>query len=162
MGTGAFKVCLDVEMLKDVIVNYRMPVQAMMQAALDPTGSKTPLGMMTPYDSNSPMSNYDYTIQGNAAFSPLAQAHDDFNDYLGNSTPMGMTPMRAGMGLASPGGGIGFSPVSPMVGYSPASPAYATSPNMTSPFVRYGATSPNIGLGATSPAFITSPSYSSV
>jgi len=162
MGTGAFKVCLDVEMLKDVIVDYRNPTQAAMQAQLDPSGNKTPSGMMTPYDSTSPTSQYGYNIEATAAaaFSPLAQAQEEFNDYLG----AGQTPMRTPMGgMASPARGIGFSPVSPMVGYSPSSPAYATSPAMVSPFVRGGySTSPNIGFGNASPAFradVTSPAY---
>jgi DNA-directed RNA polymerase II subunit RPB1 len=166
MGTGAFEVCLDVEMLKDVIVDYRMPVQAAMQAALDPTGSKTPGGSMTPYDSSSP-NGESYAIQdgGNFAFSPMALPQDQFNDYLAP----GMTPMRTPMGGMSPGAGLGYSPTSPM-GYSPASPAYATSPALVSPYVRGGAggtspgyspTSPRIHFGATSPNFSpSSPSFS--
>lgn len=166
MGTGSFKVCLDVEMLKDVIVDYRMPVQAAMQASLDPMGGKTPMGMMTPYDSASPAANYDYQVQEVAAFSPLAQAQEEFNDYLG----AGQTPMRTPMGGMSPRGGMGYSPASPMVGYSPASPAYAASPAMVSPFIHggggagaggYSPTSPNIGFGPTSPSYSpTSPTYS--
>ena len=162
MGTGAFKICLDVDMLKDVIVDYRMPVQAAMQAQLDPSGSKTPSGMMTPYDSASPSSQYGYSIEASAAaaFSPLAQAQEEFNDYLG----AGQTPMRTPMtGMASPSGGFGFQPVSPMVGYSPTSPfAAATSPAMLSPFGRGGyATSPNLAFGNASPRFDqTSPQYS--
>lgn len=159
MGTGSFNVQLDVEMLKDVIVDYRMPVQAAMQAQLDPMGSKTPMGMMTPYDGASPATNYDYQVQDAAAFSPLAQANYEFNDYLAP----GQTPMRTPLGGASPG--MGYSPVSPMGGYSPASPAYMASPAAVSPFVRsgnaYSPTSPNIGFGPTSPSYSpTSPSYS--
>lgn len=166
MGTGAFDVCLDIELLKEVIVDHRLPVQAAMQAQLDPMGGKTPGGMMTPYDSGSPMQYYDGQIQDMAAFSPLAQAQEEYNDYLAP----GQTPMRTPMGATSPRGMGGYSPVSPMVGYSPASPAYAASPAMVSPYIQHGAgggaggyspTSPNIGYGPTSPSYSpTSPTYS--
>ncbi|KAJ8073230.1 DNA-directed RNA polymerase II core subunit rpo21 [Marasmius tenuissimus] len=53
MGTGAFDVALDIDILKDVIVNHRLPVQSMFAAQAD--GGMT-LGQvaMTPYDSNFP------------------------------------------------------------------------------------------------------------
>ncbi|CAO1637933.1 unnamed protein product [Parajaminaea phylloscopi] len=166
MGTGAFSVKLDVEALKDVIVDYRMPVQAMMAAAIDPSGSKTPGGMMTPYDSSSPMGEDAFRVHDQAMFSPLAQPGEDAYD--GWLAP-GQSPMRTPLGGQSPGAGLyGASP-----GYSPASPAYAPmSPGRggISPWVARGAASPNasyspasprIDFGATSPSYSpTSPSFS--
>lgn len=173
MGTGAFSVKLDVEALKDVIVDYRMPVQAMMAAAVDPSGSKTPGGMMTPYDSSSPLGDDAFRVQDQAMFSPLAQPGEDAYD---GWLPAGQSPMRTPMGAQSPGAGLyGASP-----GYSPASPAYPMSPARggISPWVARGAAaspsgyspaSPNINIfGATSPSYSpsspmfspSSPSYS--
>lgn len=159
MGTGAFSVKLDVEALKDVIVDYRMPVQAMMAASIDPSGSKTPGGMMTPYDPSSPTGEEAFRVQDQAMFSPLAQPGEDVYD--GWLAP-GQSPMRTPMGAQSPSAGLyGASP-----GYSPASPAYAPmSPGRggISPWVARGATSPNAGYSPASPSInfgATSPSYS--
>ncbi|KAJ3537669.1 hypothetical protein NMY22_g5504 [Coprinellus aureogranulatus] len=53
MGTGAFEVALDIDMLKDAIVDHRLPVQSMLAAQID--GGMTPGQVaMTPYDTNSP------------------------------------------------------------------------------------------------------------
>ena len=54
MGTGAFDVALDIDMLKDVIVDHCLPVQTMMAAQVN-AGMTPGQGAMTPYDSNSPM-----------------------------------------------------------------------------------------------------------
>ena len=35
MGTGAFEVALDIDMLKDAIVDHRLPVQSMLAAQID-------------------------------------------------------------------------------------------------------------------------------
>lgn len=169
MGTGAFEVTLDVEMLKDVIVDHRLPIQALLAASVDPSGSKTPGGMMTPYDPSSPMGDDAYRVHDQAAFSPLAQPGGEegaFNDYLG----YGMSPMRTPLGGgASPGGGLGYAPTSPM-GYSPSSPfGAATSPMATSPWGRgagatspgYSPSSPNLSFSPASPSYSpTSPSFS--
>ncbi|CEH14257.1 beta and beta-prime subunits of dna dependent rna-polymerase [Ceraceosorus bombacis] len=172
MGTGAFEVHLDVDQLKDVIVDLRHTQAAAMNASFNAqNGSKTPGGALTPYDSSSPSSGYmiDDAGSGGFAFSPLAmQQEEQYSDFLGTGT----TPMRTPMGGYSPGQGLGYSPSSPM-GYSPASPAYAaTSPAMVSPWVPGGAggtspgyspTSPriNFGNGPTSPSFSpASPSFS--
>ncbi|KDQ17519.1 hypothetical protein BOTBODRAFT_29699 [Botryobasidium botryosum FD-172 SS1] len=167
MGTGAFDVALDMEMLKDVIVDHRLPIQSHL-AAHD--GGMTPgiPGGMTPYDSNSPM--YEAFKGGEAAaFSPLAESGGDdpsSYSYLG----FGQSPMGAGSGSASPGGGYSpsspgsYSPTSP---YAPTSPfgvtatsPFGASPFATSPFFdRRGATSPT--YSPTSPALnLTSPNYS--
>ncbi|KAF6751321.1 RNA polymerase II large subunit [Ephemerocybe angulata] len=175
MGTGAFEVALDIEMLKDAIVDHRLPVQSMLAAQID--GSMTPGQVaMTPYDTNSPDWNGEM-FRGdpmNAAFSPLASnGAEDHPDFTYSSFPQ--SPHRAG-GMSP--GGPGYSPSSPNA-YSPTSPsfmprspygapqspfnAYATSPfydrsrNATSP--SYSPTSP--GLSLTSPGFIpASPAYS--
>lgn len=54
MGTGAFDISLDVEMLKEVIVDHRLPFAAMM-ASKALSGGMTPAGDggMTPYDMGS-------------------------------------------------------------------------------------------------------------
>ena len=53
IGTGSFDVALDMEMLKDVIVDHRLPVQNMLVAPAD--GDMTPGQVaMTPYDNVSP------------------------------------------------------------------------------------------------------------
>ena len=179
MGTGSFSVELDLDMLKDIIVDNSVPMHAAMAAGIA-DGSATP-GGMTPYDSNSPM--WDQTFQGDAvAFSPLAQSGGDdpanFATYLPG---FGASPFGAGAGSQSPGSGLhqyspsspGYSPTSPFAptspfGAAPTSP-YGTSPFATSPYFdrsrnngtspAYSPTSPILNL--TSPAFSpTSPAFS--
>jgi DNA-directed RNA polymerase II subunit RPB1 len=179
MGTGAFEVALDIDMLKDAIVDHRLPVQSMLAAQID--GGMTPGQVaMTPYDTNSPEWQQDGLFQGNpmsAAFSPLASnGAEDAANFQYSAFPQ--SPHRPGM---SPGG-PGYSPSSPNA-YSPSSPGFAprspfgaapTSPYAgyaTSPFYdrsRPGATSPTyspnspaLNLGGTSPNYSpTSPRYS--
>lgn len=145
MGTGAFDVSLDMNMLKDVVVDHRLPIQNMMAAGL--AGGMTPGGAMTPYDNYSPLWNGGAGQLGSAAFSPMQTSNNEEGGgfaYMGYGT----TPLHGGM---SPG----YSPTSP-AGYSPTSPFAVTSPaySPTSPF--QGA-----GIGATSPAYSpTSPQYS--
>jgi len=154
MGTGAFDVSLDMSMLKDVIVDHRLPVQNMLSSG---AGGMTPGGAMTPYDNFSPMWNRPGGAVGTAAFSPMQTSN---NEEGGNFGYMGygQSPMHGGM---SPGG---YSPSSP-AGYSPSSPFAVTSPTYSpsSPFHRAGAPSPWVprgGYGATSPAYSpTSPQY---
>jgi len=166
MGTGSFDVALDIEMLKDAIVDHRLPVQNMLAAPAD--GDMTPGQVaMTPYDSVSPgWSEHSFKADA-AAFSPLAvnSGEDPANfSFLG----YGQSPRAGGM---SPGG-PGYSPSSPNV-YSPTSPyvpqspfggatsPFGTSPYVTSPFYGQGrgATSPT--YSPTSPALnLTSPGYS--
>jgi DNA-directed RNA polymerase II subunit RPB1 len=139
-------------MLKDVVVDHRLPIQNMLLAGVP--GGMTPGGAMTPYDSFSPLWNQGKI--GEAAFSPIQQSNNDEGggyNYMG----YGQSPMHGGM---SPGG---YSPSSPN-GYSPTSPFAVTSPGYspTSPF--QGAASPWVargGLGPTSPTYSpTSPQYS--
>ncbi|KAI5120862.1 hypothetical protein M0805_008235 [Coniferiporia weirii] len=167
MGTGSFEVALDMDMLKDVIVDHRLPVQSMLAAQAD--GGMTPGQVaMTPYDSNSPMWSGDMAFKGEqAAFSPLGGNGGDDPSVFTYGPGYGPSPR--GAGSMSPG--PGYSPSSPNV-YSPTSPyvpqspyGSATSPFMTSPYAtspfyaRAGATSPT--YSPTSPALnLTSPNYS--
>ena len=169
MGTGAFDVALDIDMLKDVIVDHRIPAHTSLIAPqLD--GGMTPGQVaMTPYDSNSPVWNPDGSFKGEtAAFSPLAMnGGEDAASF--SYMPFGQSPMGAGsMSPAAPG----YSPSSPNV-YSPTSPyvpqspfagatsPFGASPYATSPFYdrSRGPTSPT--YSPTSPALnLTSPGYS--
>jgi DNA-directed RNA polymerase II subunit RPB1 len=167
MGTGSFEVALDIDMLKDAIVDHRLPVQNMLAAQIE--GGMTPGQVaMTPYDTNSPVWQEGVFKGEQAAFSPLAVngGEDAANfQYLG----FGQSPLGAGgMSPAGPG----YSPSSPNA-YSPTSPSFipqspfggatspfGTSPYATSPFYdRRGPTSPT--YSPTSPALnLTSPGYS--
>ena len=161
MGTGAFEVALDIDMLKDAIVDHRLPVQNMLAAQAD--GGMTPGQVaMTPYDTNSPIWQEGNFKGESAAFSPLA--------VNGGEDPANFS----WLGGMSPGGPGGYSPSSPNV-YAPTSPGFVpqspfdgatspfnTSPYATSPFYdrnRRGQTSPT--YSPTSPALnLTSPGYS--
>ncbi|GLB36718.1 putative DNA-dependent RNA polymerase catalyzes the transcription of DNA into RNA using the four ribonucleoside triphosphates as substrates [Lyophyllum shimeji] len=105
MGTGSFDVALDIDMLKDAIVDHRLPVQTMLAAQLD--GGMTPGQVaMTPYDTNSPIWHDGVFKADQASFSPLAVngGEESANfQYLG----FGQSPLGAG----------GMSPAGP--GYSP-------------------------------------------
>jgi len=175
MGTGSFDVALDLDMLKDVVVDHRLPAQ---NVIFGQDGSMTPGGGMTPYaegdyGGRTPANNYDQ-LAINAQFSPIVQAGGDegAGAMYGGYGQSPYTP-RGGQ---SPGYGMspGFSPSSP--GFSPASPAFyaPTSPGfVSSPFAAsrgnagYSPSSPNMGM--TSPGFSpsspngyspTSPSFS--
>ncbi|KAK7040592.1 DNA-directed RNA polymerase subunit [Favolaschia claudopus] len=156
MGTGAFEVALDIDMLKDAIVDHRLPVQNMLAGQVD--GGMTPGQVaMTPYDTNSPVWQ-DGVFKGDqASFSPLAvNGSDDGPNFTTFQPGWGQTPTRGDMSPAGPQ----YSPSSPNM-YSPTSPGYvpqspfgtATSPFGTSPF----ATSPFYDRSARGP---TSPTYS--
>lgn len=177
MGTGAFEVALDIDMLKDSILDNTIPVQSMMAAQVN--GGMTPGQVaMTPYDSNSPY--HDVVFKGDqAAFSPLAvNGGEEAADY--SWIRFGQSPGRGGM---SPGGfPASYSPSSPNA-YTPTSPGYvpqspfvgATSPFQTSPYATspfydpsrgatsptYSPTSPALGFTPTSPHYSpTSPAFS--
>ncbi|KAF9034222.1 beta and beta-prime subunits of DNA dependent RNA-polymerase [Hymenopellis radicata] len=67
MGTGAFDVALDIDMLKDAIVDHRLPVHLAAQG----DGGMTPGQVaMTPYDSNSPTWQENVFKADQASFSP--------------------------------------------------------------------------------------------
>lgn len=166
MGTGAFEVALDIDMLKDVIVDSGLPMQSMLSAHVG-DGMTPGQVAMTPYDSNSPSWNPDGSFKGEtAAFSPLAGNREESANY--SYLGFGQSPRGAGgMSPAAPG----YSPSSPNV-YSPTSPyvpqspfagatsPFGASPYATSPFYSGRApTSPT--YSPTSPALnLTSPGYS--
>ncbi|EGN92710.1 hypothetical protein SERLA73DRAFT_98944 [Serpula lacrymans var. lacrymans S7.3] len=167
MGTGAFEVALDIDMLKDAIVDHRLPVQNMLAAHAD--GGMTPGQVaMTPYDTNSPAWSEGNFKGESAAFSPLAVngGEDPANfSFLGyGQSPVGaggMSPAGPGYSPSSPNV---YSPTSPYVPQSPfggATSPFGTSPYATSPFYdrARGPTSPT--YSPTSPALnLTSPGYS--
>ncbi|EMD30650.1 hypothetical protein CERSUDRAFT_101133 [Gelatoporia subvermispora B] len=65
MGTGRFEAALDINMLKDVVIDHCLPVQSVL--AVQAGGNMT-LGQvaMTPYDSNSPIWNQVASLKGEA------------------------------------------------------------------------------------------------
>jgi DNA-directed RNA polymerase II subunit RPB1 len=167
MGTGAFDVALDMDMLKDVIVDHRLPMQSMLSAQVD-AGMTPGQVAMTPYDSNSPMWNQESYKGEAAAFSPLASNGGEESAnfaYRG----FGQSPHHAGaMSPAAPG----YSPSSPNV-YSPTSPyvpqspfagatsPFSTSSYVTSPFYDRGRAPTSPTYSPTSPALnLSSPGYS--
>jgi DNA-directed RNA polymerase II subunit RPB1 len=167
MGTGAFDVSLDMDMLKDVIVDHRLDNALAARA----DGAMTPGQVaMTPYDdSMSPAWQDSAFIGGTAAFSPLASSGtEDPSNYP--YLRFGMSPMGAGgtspaqAGVYSPSSPNAYSPTSPYVPTSPfgaATSPFGTSPLATSPYYdrRVGVTSPT--YSPTSPALnLTSPGYS--
>lgn len=164
MGTGAFEVALDIDMLKDAIVDHSLPVQSMLADQLDDDMTPGEVAM-TPYDTNSPMWHDGMFKSDPASFTPFASnGSDDATSfqYLGFSqSPLG----AGGMSPAGPG----YSPSSPNA-YSPTSPSFvpqsphggATSLFITSHMLHHrsrGPTSPT--YSPTSPALnLTSPAYS--
>ncbi|KAH9170999.1 beta and beta-prime subunits of DNA dependent RNA-polymerase [Lactarius sanguifluus] len=160
-------VALDMDMLKDVIVDHRLPMQSMLSAQVD-AGMTPGQVAMTPYDSNSPMWNQESYKGEAAAFSPLASNGGEESAnfaYRG----FGQSPRHAGaMSPAAPG----YSPSSPNV-YSPTSPyvpqspfagatsPFSTSPYVTSPFYDRGRAPTSPTYSPTSPALnLSSPGYS--
>ena len=170
MGTGSFEVALDIDMLRDAIVDHRLPVQSMLAAQIE--GGMTPGQVaMTPYDTNSPIWQ-DGLFKGDlasAAFSPLASngGEDAANfPYLAfGQSPLGAGGMSPAGPHYSPSSPNAYSPTSPsFVPQSPfggATSPFGTSPYATSPFYdrSRGPTSPT--YSPTSPALnLTSPGYS--
>lgn len=107
MGTGAFELSLDMEMLKEVVIDHRLPVHGHMPM---PDGAMTPGGGMTPYaqdDGRTPMYDYGSNL-GAASFSPIGDRDGGYDHPTGGLTPQwgGASPY----GGASPFAG-GASPV---------------------------------------------------
>ncbi|KAH9819298.1 hypothetical protein DFH28DRAFT_887179 [Melampsora americana] len=168
MGTGAFDVALDLEMLKDVVIDHRLPVAGEIMGGRFVDGAMTPGGGMTPYaelgDGRTP-ARFDDAPVPRAMFSPIitAGADDGYgasNDIYGGYG--GQSPYGAGGGTSP-----GYSPSSPSYNpavspaYTPTSPAWGGAspwmPSGTSP--GYSPTSPRMGL--TSPRFSpASPNFS--
>ena len=160
MGTGAFDVTLDIDMLKDVVVDSSLPASRLTAQMAEGAMVADEEGKMTPYAMSK--NSYESQIIGDetAMFSPIAQTGDDSSNY--EYMGYGQSPMVAG--AQSPG--TGYSPSSPT--WSPTSPGYVPTSPMTgavSPWVPqntspgYSPSSPMVGV--TSPAYSpTSPKYS--
>ena len=122
MGTGAFELSLDFEMLHDVVVDHRLPVAAAMQAAM--YGGRTPGGVAggsgTPYNEfeSGKTPAYNYNVESNtfASFSPIHQAG---GEGYNNGTPS--------FGGASPYGGASPFAGGASPGYSPAFVSFSLS-----------------------------------
>lgn len=182
MGTGAFELALDLEMLKDVVVDHRLPAQGVlfgMDGSMTPGGGMTPYAESGDYGGRTPGGDNYSNLAINANFSPIVQAGGDEGMATIYGGYGGQSPYTPRLGGQSPGYGTspGFSPSSPS--FSPSSPAFyaPTSPGfVSSPFAHsrpgaggggYSPTSPNLNI--TSPAFSpsspnayspTSPSFS--
>lgn len=128
MGTGAFELSLDIEMLKEVVIDHRLPAHALV--AND--GGLTPGGGMTPYasyaeDGRTPAyGGFDRDSNlAPASFSPIHnQGQDGIFDPSSGMTPQygGQSPYGGAspfMGGASPAYGGGYGGASPFASYSP-------------------------------------------
>ena len=118
MDTGCFEVALD--MLKDVIVDHRLPLAVQIMFAARADGGMTPGQVaMTSIDSNSPIRANDMAFKGEqAAFSPLARnVAEDPASF--SCCSFGQSPVGAGGMFPGPG----YSTSSPNAsGYLPTSP----------------------------------------
>ncbi|KAK4052414.1 DNA-directed RNA polymerase II core subunit rpo21 [Microbotryomycetes sp. JL201] len=152
MGTGSFELSLDLDMLKDVVIDHRLPQHAIVAA----DGSMTPGGGMTPYAEESGRTPFHESALYAGQFTPIQESGAGQGMYGDGG---GFTPLYGG---ASPFGGgqspflggqspmhQGYSPASPY-GYSPASPQVY---NPKSPGGVLGSTSPWVDRGATSPSY---------
>jgi DNA-directed RNA polymerase II subunit RPB1 len=116
MGTGAFELFVDMEMLKEVVPDHRLPVMGGQYGA---DGSMTPGGGMTPYamvgeDGRTPGYNIDGQL-GDASFSPIhVPGGEGMYNPMGGRTPDHGGASPSWMGGRSPGRLGGASP-----GYSP-------------------------------------------
>ncbi|KAF7333371.1 DNA-directed RNA polymerase subunit [Mycena venus] len=121
IGTGAFDVALDIDMLNNTIVDHQLPVQSMLAARVD--GGMTPgQVVMTPYNMNSPV-RQDGIFEGDqVSFSPLAvSGGDDSPSFTTFQSGWDQTPTRAD--AMSPG--PQYSRSSPNI-YSPTSPGHVS------------------------------------
>lgn len=85
MGTGVFDAAFDIDMLKDVIVDFGLPTQSTLSAHVG-DGITAGQGAMTPYNINPPTWNPDDTFEDEkAAFSPLTGDREESanHSYLG-------------------------------------------------------------------------------
>ncbi|KAI6002405.1 hypothetical protein F5J12DRAFT_947886 [Pisolithus orientalis] len=137
MGTGAFDVTLDINILKDAIVNHHLLVQNILTAHMDCSMTPSQVVMM-PYDTNSPAWSESNFKGRSVALSPLAiNGREDPANFL--FLGYGKSPLGAGdMSPTSPPGHSLSSPnaYSPTLPYVPQSP-YS---GMTSPFLQSATT----------------------
>lgn len=163
MGTGAPTIMLDIEALKDVVMDHRLPVASqladgVMMGGATPAGQGTP--MLSPDAGKTPM--VDPEGFEAAEWSPMITAGGG-DDYAGGMTQYGGYGASP-FGAASPG----YSPTSPgygatSPGYSPSSPRYSSA--VSPAYGLAGAASPWVDRGAggyspSSPSFATtSPTF---
>lgn len=110
MGTGAFELSLDLEMLKDVVIDHRLPSHSMMPtAAAD--GSQTPGGGYTPYADMGATPAYGGSF-ATGAFSPIREGADGMYEPGGGMTPIygGASPAYGGASPFAGGQSPGYSP----------------------------------------------------
>ncbi|KAF8123520.1 DNA-directed RNA polymerase II [Boletus edulis] len=172
MGTGAFDVALDINILKDAIVDHRLLVQNMLAAHAD-GGIMPGQVVMTPYNTNSPAWSKTAFKGESATFSLLAvQGGEDAASFsfLGyGQSPLGaggMSPAGPGYNPSSPNAYSPTSPYLPQLPFGGATSPFRTSPYALSPFYDRGraSTSPTSpALNLTSPGYSpTSPRYSPI
>ncbi|ODV60282.1 DNA-directed RNA polymerase II subunit RPB1 [Ascoidea rubescens DSM 1968] len=163
IGTGAFDVLIDEDMLSAIPNNYNLPSAALVK------GSDTLDGAATPYDSRSPLYDEFHDDMGESVlFTPVRDVSPTegggFTEYGGFQSPF---PDRAGVTPTSPFGQYqsSYAPSSPLFSstspsYNPTSPSYqTTSPSYSPTSPSYSPTSPS--YSPTSPSYSpTSPSYS--
>ncbi|KAJ7167370.1 beta and beta-prime subunits of DNA dependent RNA-polymerase [Mycena crocata] len=120
MGTGAFEVALDNDMLNDAIPNL----------AAQHEGRMTPGEVaMTPYDTNYPAWQ-DGILKGEqASFSPLAPGWRRTSPGYVPQSPFGSTSPFYDTGATSPM----YSPTSPLPRYSPTTPSFSPASPRYSP-----------------------------
>lgn len=121
MGTGAFELSLDLGMLKDVVIDHRLPQHSMMSMVAD--GSQTPGGGMTPYaeDAKTPF-HIPNQLLAAGQFSPLATENDGGMYVQGG----GLTPLYGGMSPFAGGASPAYGGTSPFLGgQSPAGAGYS-------------------------------------
>ncbi|KAI6011164.1 hypothetical protein EDC04DRAFT_2609980 [Pisolithus marmoratus] len=124
MGTGAFDVALDIDLLKDAIINHQCQCKNVLASHAD--GSMAPGQVaMTPYDMNSPTWS-ESSFKGKLVASLVVNGGEDPTNFsfLGyGQSPLGAGSMLpAGLGPQSPS----FSPMS--LQYSPISPSFSSYP----------------------------------
>ncbi|KAF5356645.1 hypothetical protein D9757_012849 [Collybiopsis confluens] len=128
MGTGAFDVALDIDMLKDAIVDHRLPVQSMLAAQVD--GGTSPMygGTSPYYDPSRSVTSPTYSPTS-PAFNPTSPAFSLTSPRYLPTSPL-FSPTSPRYSPQSPS----FSPTSPRYSptspsFSPASPRYSPSKN---------------------------------
>ncbi|KAI5982068.1 hypothetical protein EDC04DRAFT_2915988 [Pisolithus marmoratus] len=166
MGIGAFDVALDINMLKDAIVNHWCQCKIILASHAD--GGMTPGQVaMTPYDTNSPAWS-ESSFKGKLAASLAVNGGEDPTNFsfLGyGQSPLGaggMSPTSLGYSLSSP---IAYLPTSASVSQCPQNIPWhrplstLTSPGYSPTSLRYLPMSPS--FSPTSPCYSPqSPSFS--
>ncbi|KAI5994923.1 hypothetical protein F5J12DRAFT_896614 [Pisolithus orientalis] len=168
IGTGAFDITLDINILKDTIIDHCLLAQNILTAHVDCSMTPSQVVMML-YDTDSPTWSESNFKGESVALSPLAinSKEDPANfSFLGyRKSPLGAGDMSPagppGYSLSSPNAYLPTLPYVPQSPYSGTTSPFGTLVHVTSPFYdrSQGATSPTYFL--TSPALnLMSPCYS--